>query len=213
MEALCIFCGSSDTIQDKYLRAARSIGAATARRGLQLIYGGGSSGMMGAVANAALQNEGQVIGVIPTLFNTPQLAHTGLTRMEVVADMHQRKARMASLADAFIALPGGFGTLEELFEIVTWAQIGLHAKPIGLLNVDHYFDPLLAMIETARREGFIYKEHPALLAVAPEPERLLDQLAAYTPPHNLARWVDRDPSDPMASGAGRPDDGSPAVSG
>lgn len=192
MDAICVFCGSSDRIQMKYLEAARAMGTTIARRGLHLVYGGGSTGMMGAVANAVLQNHGQVIGVIPDFFNKSHLAHDGLTRLEIVADMHRRKARMADLADAFIALPGGYGTLEELFEIVTWAQIGLHAKPIGLLNVDRYFNPLLAMIENARQEGFIYHEHTALLASDQTAEGLLDRLHAYSPPPGLARWVDRD---------------------
>lgn len=168
------------------------MGEAIAERGLELIYGAGSTGLMGALANGALEAGGQVIGVIPGYFNTPQLAHSGLTRLEVVETIHQRKARMAELADAFIALPGGFGTLEELFEMLTWAQIGLHQKPIGLLNTRRYFDPLLNLVEHARTEGFIYTEHRELLTHTAEPEKLLDALANHSPPEGLARWVNRE---------------------
>ena len=192
MQSICVYCGSSDRIKEAYLIAARQLGAALARRGAQLVYGAGSTGLMGAVANGALENGGQVIGVIPELFVTPQLAHFDLTRMEIVPDMHVRKARMAELADAFIALPGGFGTLEEVFEIITWAQIGIHDKPIGLLNTKDYFSPLLAFIEHANDEGFIYTEHQALFTTAQEPDLLLDSLNQYTPPTGLDRWLTRD---------------------
>ena len=191
MKSICIFCGSSDTIDQGYLQAARHMGVAVARRGARIIYGGGGTGMMGALADGALNHGGEVIGVIPEFFNTPQLAQKQLTRMEVVPDMHRRKARMSELADAFLALPGGFGTLEELFEIITWAQIGLHTKPIGLLNTRSYFDPLLALIDHARQEGFIYGEHRALLSQARDPDALLDLMQAYRPPSGLERWVDR----------------------
>jgi uncharacterized protein (TIGR00730 family) len=175
----------------EYLAAARQMGIAIAQRGLQLFYGAGSTGLMGAVANGALQAGGEVIGVIPDLFHTPQLAHTGLTRLEVVDNMHQRKARLAELSDAFIALPGGYGTLEEFFEILTWAQIGLHKKPIGLLNTRHYFNPLLAMIEHAHTEGFLYNEHLDLFTWDDQPEMLLDALANHRPPPGLERWLIR----------------------
>jgi uncharacterized protein (TIGR00730 family) len=191
MKSVCIYCGSSDKVKPEYLEAARRMGEAVARRGLQLWYGAGGTGVMGAVAEAALQAGGQVIGVIPALFNTPALAYSGLTRLEVVDTMHLRKQRLAQAAEAFIALPGGFGTFEELFEILTWAQIGLHHKPIGLLNTLHYFDPLLAMVEHARMEGFIYSEHVSLFQVADQPEQLLDALQAYQPPDGLQRWLDR----------------------
>jgi uncharacterized protein (TIGR00730 family) len=130
--------------------------------------------------------------VIPRQFYTPALVHTELTRLEVVEDLHTRKARMAELADGFIALPGGFGTFEEFFEILTWAQVGLHQKPVGLLNLRHYFDPLLALVENARREGFIYPEHLSLFLHSEQPEALLESMECYTPPSGLARWVDRD---------------------
>jgi uncharacterized protein (TIGR00730 family) len=192
METICVYCGSSDRINPVYLEAAHATGAAIARRAWTLVYGAGRTGLMGRVADGALAQGGEVLGVIPEYFLTPQLAHNTLTRLEVVDTMHTRKARMAELADAFIALPGGFGTFEELFEILTWAQIGLHHKPIGLLNVQGYFDPLLHMIEHALRQGFIYDEHRLLLVHSASPEALLDMLAGYTPPPGLERWVNRD---------------------
>lgn len=192
MKSVCVYCGSSDKMHPDYLAAARQMGVAVAQRGLQLIYGAGGTGLMGAVAEGALQAGGEVVGVIPTYFNTPQLAHQGLTRIEVVDTIHQRKARMAELAGAFIALPGGYGTFEELFEILTWAQIGLHQKPVGLLNVRGYFDPLLAMVEHARLEGFIYAEHRDLFTHAGEPHALLDALVNHRPPAGLERWMTRE---------------------
>ena len=192
MKAICVYCGSSDRLHPAYLQAARDMGTTIARRGFELVYGAGSTGLMGALADGALQAGCQVIGVIPTYFNTPQLAHNGLTRLEVVETIHQRKARMAELSDAFIALPGGFGTMEELFEMLTWAQIGLHRKPIGLLNVSGYFDPLLEMLNRAQREGFIYTEHLDLLSHSKDPEALVDALEAYLPPQGLEKWVSRD---------------------
>lgn len=192
MKSICVYCGSSDKIHPDYMAAAREIGAAIARRGWQLWYGAGSTGLMGAVADAALDAGGEVIGVIPEMFNNPRLAHSRLTRMEVVESMHVRKHRLAFQADAFVALPGGYGTLEEFFEILTWSQIGLHSKPVGLLNVRGYYDPLLLMVEQARSEGFIYDEHRALFVCMPDVEALLDALAAYQHPANLERWLTRD---------------------
>jgi hypothetical protein len=188
VETICIYCGSSDKIHPAYLDAAREIGQLVARRGLRIVYGAGSTGLMGAVANGALEAGGEVIGVIPQMFLTPQLAHDHLTRLEVVDSMHTRKARLAELADAFIALPGGYGTLDELFEILTWAQIGLHAKPVGLYNVRRYYDPLLAAIQRAHEDGFIYNEHLALLTWAEQPEQLLDALSNHQHPQGLERW-------------------------
>ena len=186
---ICVFCGSADDVAEAFVQAAQALGAALARRGYTLVYGGGSTGLMGAVADGALEAGGQVIGVIPEHFNTPALAHQGLTRLEVVPDMHTRKARMAALSDAFIALPGGYGTLEELFEALTWAQIGLHAKPIGLLNVQGYYNDLLAFIRRARAEGFLYAEHERLFVVGDTPDALLDAMAAYQHPGGVARWL------------------------
>jgi len=191
IQRVCVYCGSSDRIPQLYLDAARALGAAVARRGLTIVYGAGSTGMMGAVADGALQSGGQVIGVIPEIFNTPQLAHAHLTRLEVVDDMHTRKARMAELADAFIALPGGMGTFEELFEILTWAQIGLHRKPVGLLNTNRYYDPLVALVEHALSQGFLYDEHRNLFTVQATADALLDALLDFHYPQGLERWIER----------------------
>jgi uncharacterized protein (TIGR00730 family) len=187
-----VYCGSSDKTNGEYLKAAREMGRSLAEEGLELVYGAGSTGLMGALADSMLEAGGKVTGVIPGYFNTPQLAHSGLTRLEVVETIQQRKARMAELADGFIALPGGFGTLEELFEILTWAQIGLHSKPIGLLNAHRYFDPLLALIEHIRAEGFIYEEHRRLFTYADTPESLLEKMENHHSPGGLERWLNRD---------------------
>lgn len=191
MRSICVYCGSSDKANSTYLHAAYEMGAVIAARGLQLVYGAGGIGLMGAIANGALENGGEVIGVLPEIFNTPTLAHNGLTRLEIVENMHQRKARLAELADAFIALPGGYGTLEELFEILTWAQIGLHQKPVGLLNVRRYFDPLLELVEKASSEGFIYHEHRGLFTSCDDPNSLLEALQNHNPPAGLERWLTR----------------------
>jgi uncharacterized protein (TIGR00730 family) len=193
IQSVCIYCGSSDKIPQAYLQAAREMGQTLASRRMQLVYGAGCTGIMGTLADAVLEAGGEVVGVIPALFNTPQLVHKNLTRLEVVADMHVRKSRLAELADAFIALPGGFGTLDEWFEVLTWAQIGLHRKPIGLLNTQGYFDPLLAWIEHARLEGFIYDEHRALFTFADQPHALLDSLQDHRHPDGLERWLTREP--------------------
>lgn len=192
LKTICVYCGSSDKVHPDYLGGARQLGAIIAQRGIRLVYGAGSTGLMGAVANGALENGGEVTGVIPSYFNTPQLAHHSLTRLEVVETIHVRKARLAELADAFIALPGGYGTFEEFFEILTWAQIGLHKKPIGLLNLRDYFDPLMQMVKQAQKEGFIYDEHRALFHIQANPEMLLNALANHKSPENLERWLNRE---------------------
>ena len=192
VKTLVVYCGSSDDVSPVFLEAARSMGSALVQRGLTLIFGGGRTGLMGAVADAVLAAGGRVVGILPRQFDTPVLAHGGLSEMLLVDSMHERKARMAEMGDAFVALPGGFGTLEELFEILTWAQIGMHRKPVGILNVQGYYDPLLAMIERARQQGFIYSEHRDLIVCESTPGALLDRLAAYAPPAGLERWVTRD---------------------
>jgi hypothetical protein len=191
MKSICVYCGSSDLVQDKFIAAAIEMGEKISGKGIRLVYGGGSSGLMGAVADSALAKGGEVIGVIPEHFNTKELAHMGLTRLEVVDDMHQRKARMIELADAFIALPGGFGTMEELFEVLTWSQIGLHRKAIGLLNVDGYYDALLEFLSHASEEGFAFNEHQGLYRQSDKADTLLDQLANFESPDGLERWLDR----------------------
>ena len=192
IKKVCVFCGSSDSIDDAYLDAAWSMGQAMAEGGFELIFGGGGTGLMGSLADAALDCGGQVIGVLPRLFDTPALAHPNLTELRIVDDMHKRKAVMMESADAFLALPGGFGTFEELFEVLTWAQIGLHRKPVGVLNVNGYFDPLIDLIEHAKVEGFMYEEHPALLIVDDDANALLARLTQYQPPEGLERWVERE---------------------
>lgn len=159
MKSICVFCGSSDSVHDEYKKAAFQMGVTLAREGIRLVYGGGKTGLMGKVADGALSASGEVIGVIIPSMNTPALAHTGLTRMDVTPDMHPRKARMHELSDGYIALPGGFGTWDELFETITWAQTGAHEKPVGLLNTNDYYAPLLAAIDHAVSEGFVFKEH------------------------------------------------------
>lgn len=188
---ICVFCGSSDRIDGRYLRAAAAMGRELAQQGLDVVYGGGRTGLMGALADAALEAGGGVIGVLPRVFDTPELAHRGLTELHLVDTMHERKALMAELSQGFIALPGGLGTMEELFEILTWAQIGLHAHPVGALNVSGYFTPLIKFIEHAQREGFLYAEHRSLLTDEADPARLLERMRAYRAPEELERWVQR----------------------
>ncbi len=186
--SVCVYCGSSNGVDSKYFQVAAELGRFLAQKGCRIIYGGGSTGLMGALADAALNAGGEVIGILPEHFYTPELAHTGLTRLEVVPDMHTRKARMAQLADAFIALPGGLGTWEELFEVLTWAQIGLHQKPIGVLNAFGFYDPLLRFIAHARSEGFLYKEHEELLIARTTPQSLWEALVAFQP-KPLRKWL------------------------
>jgi len=174
--SVCVFCGSSPGARPAYLAAARALGEALARRGLTLVYGGASVGLMGSLADAALAARGEVIGIIPGALEAREIAHPGLSRLEVVGSMHERKARMAELADAFVALPGGMGTLDELAEILTWAQLGLHRKACGLVDVDGYWKPLVSFLDHAVREGFLRSEHRGLLRVAGEPEAVLDLL-------------------------------------
>jgi hypothetical protein len=190
VKAICVFCGSSDSIHPDYLTAARKMGETLAKRGLPVIFGGGKTGLMGALADAALQAGGEVIGVIIPSMNTPALAHPGLTRMDISANMHQRKARMHELADGYVALPGGFGTFDELFETITWAQTGEHEKAIGLLNVRDYFVPLLAAIDHAVSEGFIFAEHRLALCCDSDPTALLDAMENHEHPHAaVKRWM------------------------
>lgn len=182
MQRVCVFCGSSPGIRPIYCHAARQTGMLLAQRGIGLVYGGAHIGLMGQVANAVLEQGGAVIGVMPEHLVEKEVAHQELQTLHIVGTMHERKALMADLSDAFIALPGGMGTFEELCEILTWGQLGLHRKPCGLLNVAGFFEPLLALFEHAVAEGFIPSAHRSLLQVATEPEELLDKLAAYEPP-------------------------------
>ncbi len=178
LTSLCVFCGSNPGHDPRFAQAARALGVLLAQRGTTLVYGGGHTGLMGALADGALASEGRVIGVIPEGLAERELAHRGLTEQYVVTTMHERKALMASLSDAFLAMPGGLGTLDELFEIWTWAQLGFHKKPIGLLDVDGFFRPLIELVKKLTTAGFARDEHLELVLVDHEPERLLDRLAA-----------------------------------
>lgn len=190
MESICVFCGSSDSVSPDYLTAAHQMGRLLAQHGHRLIFGGGKTGLMGAVADGALEGGGEVIGVIIPSMHTGPLAHMGLTRMDVVSDLHARKARMHELSDGYIALPGGFGTFDELFETITWSQVGEHEKPVGLLNVRNYYDPLLAALKHAVNEGFVFQEHLDTLVCNSDPSVLLDAMNNHKHPHDaVRRWM------------------------
>jgi hypothetical protein len=190
MKRICVFCGSSPGARPEYAEQARLLGLAIAGRGLGLVYGGGSVGLMGVIADAALAAGGEVDGVIPDRLKERELDHRSLTRMHVVGSMHERKALMSDLSDAFVAMPGGMGTLEELSEVLTWSQLGLHAKPVGLLDVDGYYDHLCAFFDHAVRERFLRPEHRRILLCDAEPEVLIDRLLAWRPTPQ-EKWLDR----------------------
>ena len=189
MKRVCVFAGSNAGVRPTYAASARTLAAACAERGLGIVYGGGSVGLMGALADAALAAGVEVIGVIPRPLATKELAHAGLTELRVVESMHERKAMMNALADGFISLPGGLGTFEETLEVLTWAQLGIHGKPVGVLNVDGYYDGLLRWLSHAAREGFVRPEHLGLLLFADAPAALLDRFAAWTPPPGPRAWL------------------------
>jgi uncharacterized protein (TIGR00730 family) len=191
MRRVCVFCGSSSGARPAYAEAAEWMGRTLAGRGIGLVYGGGCVGLMGTVADAALAAGGEVIGVIPEALVAKEVAHTGLTELRVVRSMHERKALMAELSGAFVALPGGYGTLEEFCEVLTWAQLGLHARPCGLLNVAGYYDPLLALLDHAVAERFVRPAHRALVIEEQDPETLLDRLARHTVP-KTEKWIEQD---------------------
>jgi len=182
MRAVCVYCGSTDGARPVYLEHARQFGTLLAQAGLTLVYGGGKLGLMGAVADAALAAGGRVIGVIPKLLLDREIGHRGLHDLHIVDDMHQRKKMMADLSDAFVTLPGGAGTLEELFEIYTWAQLGYHAKPLALLNTDNYYTPLLGTLRHAAAEGFLRPAYLDLLRVSDTPQTLLADLLQTSAP-------------------------------
>ena len=179
MRGVCVFCGSSEGSRPAYGDAAAALGRQIAQVGLRLVYGGACVGLMGRVADAALEEGGEVVGVIPDALVEREVVHHGLSKLLVVDSMHSRKARMAELADAFVVLPGGLGTLEETFEVWTWAQLGLHDKPIGLLDVEGYWEPLATLLDHAVEEGFVRPVHRALLMRRTDPEHLLQDLANY----------------------------------
>lgn len=191
MRRICVFCGSSDGADSAYRAVARDMGQALADRGIELVYGGGNVGLMGAVADAALEAGGRVTGVIPDGLLAKERGHQGIAELEIVGSMHERKARMAALADGFVALPGGMGTLEELAEALTWSQLGIHRKPCGVVNAGGYFDPLLAFLDRAVEEGFFRAANRTMLLAAETPAELLDTFFTYRPPR-VKRWLERD---------------------
>src|ERR1051326_9156306 len=187
---LCIFCGSAVGARASYTEAAPHLGTLMARRGIGLVYGGGNVGLMGVIGDAVMSAGGSAIGVMPRNLIAREIGHAGITELRVVDTMHQRKALMADLSSAFIALPGGYGTFDEFFEVVTWTQLGLHRKGCGLLNIDGYYDPFVAMLDRAVAEGFIKPENRALVLDDASPERLLDRVLAFHPPAT-EKWLDR----------------------
>jgi uncharacterized protein (TIGR00730 family) len=191
MRALCVFCGANFGRRPAYREAARRVGELLAQRGVTLVYGGGNVGLMGALADAALAGGGRVVGVIPRALAEKEIAHNGLTEMHVVGSMHERKALMADLADAFLTLPGGFGTWDEFCEALTWSQLGLQKKACAFLNVEGYYDALLALVVRAAEDGFIREEHRKLLLVDGDAESLLDRLENYDVPF-VPKWVGRE---------------------
>ncbi|HSC07956.1 MAG TPA: TIGR00730 family Rossman fold protein [Steroidobacteraceae bacterium] len=190
MKRICVFAGSSRGAREQYALAAQQLARELVAQGYEVVYGGGKVGMMGVLADAALGAGGKVIGVIPKALLAKEIAHGGLTELRVVGSMHERKAMMAELSLGFIALPGGLGTMEEFFEVLTWAQLGLHAKPCGLLNVSGYFDSLLAFLDSTVSERFVKSEHRALVITSTSPTELLERLAAHRP-LQVQKWIDR----------------------
>ena len=188
MRRVCVFCGSSPGRDPRYTDAARRLGQALVHRGLGLVYGGASVGLMGTIANTVLDGGGEAIGVIPRALDAKEITHPSLTEQHVVGSMHKRKALMAKLADGFIALPGGWGTFEELFEALTWAQLGFHAKPCGLLNAAGYYDRLAAFLQHAEEEAFVRPEFRPMLIVSGQADELLDQFEAYRAP-SVPKWI------------------------
>ena len=190
MRRICVFCGSNPGASPVYAETARTLGETLAGRGLGLVYGGGNVGLMGAVADGALAAGGEVIGVIPHTLVLREVAHRGLTELRVVDSMHERKAMMAELADGFLVLPGGIGTMEEFFEVWTWAQLGLHGKPIGLLDTAGYYAQLQGFLDHAVAEGFLRPDHRSTVLVDADAGRLLDRMRSHAPP-NVPKWIDR----------------------
>jgi hypothetical protein len=191
MKRICVFCGSSAGSRPEYRACAEDLGAELARRNIGLVYGGGDVGLMGAIADSVLKGGGEAIGVIPEHLMAREIGHKQLTKLHVVRSMHERKALMADLSDAFIALPGGFGTLEEFFEVLTWSQLGLHVKPCGIVNVLNYYTPLLAMLDHAVEERLLKAQNRALVLSRETPTELLQALEEWRPVH-VEKWLDRE---------------------
>ena len=190
MRRVCVFCGSFSGVRPEYAAAARAMAAALVRSGLELVYGGGRVGLMGIVADEVLRLGGRAVGVIPQALVDREVGHDGLTEIHIVETMHERKKLMADLADAFVALPGGLGTIEEIFEIWTWAQLGMHQKPCGFLDVAGYYAPLAAFLDHATREGFVRPQMRGTAIFESDPDALLRRFAGYAPPA-VEKWIDR----------------------
>lgn len=190
LSAVAVYCGSNMGNDPAFAAGAASLGGELAERGIQLVYGGGQVGLMGVVADAVTGQGGRALGVITRALETKEVAHRGITELQVVATMHERKAVMADAADAFVMLPGGFGTFDEFFEVVTWTQLGIHAKPCGILDVGGYFGALRAMLDAAVTAGFVRDAHRDMIIVDDDPGRLLDRLAAWAPV-TVGKWLDR----------------------
>ncbi|MEN5084411.1 TIGR00730 family Rossman fold protein [Bosea sp. TWI1241] len=191
MKSVCIFCGSSPGLDPVHAEGARAMGREIARRGLTLVYGGGAVGLMGTVADAALAAGGEVHGVIPRALREKEIGHNGLTRLEVVDTMHIRKARMAELSDGFVAMSGGVGTFEEIFEIWTWGQLGIHRKPLGFFNIAGFYDPLAAFLDNTTQAGFMRQQHRDMAMTESDPAKLLYRMAAYEPQATI-KWVEKE---------------------
>jgi uncharacterized protein (TIGR00730 family) len=191
MKTICVYCGSSSGKNPEYRKAARALATAMVARDIGLVYGGADVGLMGEIANEVLAHGGRVTGIIPQSLIDKEVSHQGLTRLHIVDSMHARKALMAELSDGFIALPGGLGTLEELFEVLTWSQLGFHNKPCGLLNIKQYYDGLAQFLDHAMQEEFIKPSHRDMLINAHSPSQLLDQMANYEPPQ-VTKWISHD---------------------
>jgi uncharacterized protein (TIGR00730 family) len=196
LRRVCVFCGSSRGTDPAYAEAAEAMASELVRRGIELVYGGGSVGLMGIVADTALEAGGQVIGVIPRFLHRREIMHEGVSDLRVVESMHERKALMAELSDGFVVLPGGLGTLEEAFEAMTWTQLGIHEKPVGLLDVGGFWDPVRALLDRAVEDGFL-RADIADVPLHTEPGPLLDALAAWERPY-LGKWIDLDPVEPSS---------------
>lgn len=189
MKSLTVFCGSSSGVRREYADAAKHLARLFVERNIRLIYGGGNIGLMGIIADEVMKSGGEVVGIIPESLDQKEVGHRGLTELRVVGSMHERKAQMAELADGFIAMPGGIGTFEEFFEILTWAQLGFHDKPCGILNVAGYYDGLLALCDNAVREGFLRDIHRQLILDESEPQKLLEKMQNFRP-QTIEKWVD-----------------------
>jgi uncharacterized protein (TIGR00730 family) len=193
MQYICVYTGSNTGVRPEYQQAAKALGQELVKRGLGLVYGGGRVGLMGIIADTIMAEGGEVVGVMPRVLFPSEVANDRITKLYEVGSMHERKALMADLSDGFIAMPGGFGTLDELFEILTWAQLSIHHKPIGLLNVSNFYNPLLNMVDHLVQEGFVKQTHAGLLLCKESPDELLDTMASYNPEQAEIKWQDLKP--------------------